>query len=237
MIPKIIYKTGRWKEYKLPEEIVHIFDKIKKDNPGITLSYFDDSMCRSFILKNFKKEVVFAYDKLIPTAYKADLFRYCLMYQNGGIYADLLHRYSKPFDNIIDFQKDELCLTRDKINIECGETEGIQISFMAAAPKNVLFLMVINQVVKNVRNNYYGKCPLAPTGPILFKEVLEKANKSLAIDLKHRYILQQRGNKYLVDNLNRTRFCTTKTEDLKKKLYPDLSKHYQELWVNKKIYK
>ncbi len=44
---------------------------------------------RAFIEQNFDREVVAAYDKLRPYSYKADLGRYCLLYQNGGWYADI----------------------------------------------------------------------------------------------------------------------------------------------------
>ena len=44
---------------------------------------------RAFIDQHFDKEVVAAYDKLVPYAYKADLGRYCLLYQQGGWYADI----------------------------------------------------------------------------------------------------------------------------------------------------
>ena len=46
-------------------------------------------MCRDFIAKHFSEEVVYTFDKLKPGAYKADLWRYCVMYITGGIYLDI----------------------------------------------------------------------------------------------------------------------------------------------------
>ena len=34
-------------------------------------------MCRDFIQKHFNMETLWAFDKLKPGAYKADLWRYC----------------------------------------------------------------------------------------------------------------------------------------------------------------
>ena len=42
-----------------------------------------------FIKSHFSKRVLYAYDKLIPGAFKADLWRYCIIYINGGIYIDI----------------------------------------------------------------------------------------------------------------------------------------------------
>ena len=50
-------------------------------------------MCREFIKVNFNPLVLKAYDTLIPTAYKADLFRLCVLYINGGIYGDLTQEF------------------------------------------------------------------------------------------------------------------------------------------------
>ena len=49
---------------------------------------FCDSDCRSFIAREYPPDVVMAYDRLIPTAFKADLWRYCVLYKYGGVYLD-----------------------------------------------------------------------------------------------------------------------------------------------------
>ena len=58
-------------------------------NDNINLEYYDDTGARDFIINNYPSEVLWAYDKLIPGAYKADLWRYCVLYINGGIYVDI----------------------------------------------------------------------------------------------------------------------------------------------------
>ena len=49
---------------------------------------FCDSDCRSFIAREYPPDVLMAYDRLIPTAFKADLWRYCVLYKYGGVYLD-----------------------------------------------------------------------------------------------------------------------------------------------------
>ena len=50
--------------------------KIKNLNPKFNYFLFDDNDCREFIRLNFRPDVLNAYDRLIPGAYKADLWRY-----------------------------------------------------------------------------------------------------------------------------------------------------------------
>ena len=49
---------------------------------------FHDAACREFIAQEYPPDVLMAYDRLIPTAFKADLWRYCVLYKYGGVYLD-----------------------------------------------------------------------------------------------------------------------------------------------------
>jgi hypothetical protein len=62
---------------------------LKSQNPEFTHYLFDDADCREFIAANFDYSVLDAFDRLIPGAYKADLWRYCVLYVRGGIYLDI----------------------------------------------------------------------------------------------------------------------------------------------------
>jgi mannosyltransferase OCH1-like enzyme len=62
---------------------------LKRQHPQFIHHLFDDNDCREFIKKFFKPNVLHAYDKLIPGAYKADLFRLCILFIKGGIYMDI----------------------------------------------------------------------------------------------------------------------------------------------------
>ena len=54
---------------------------------------YNDADCRAFIQSAFPPDVVAAYDRLIPTAFKADLWRYCVLYKFGGVYLDIKYRW------------------------------------------------------------------------------------------------------------------------------------------------
>lgn len=187
-IPPIIYKTGPKKYKNLPRELINNFKEIELENPNYKIKYYDDDMCRSFIKKNFNEKILKTYDCLVPGSYKADLFRYCLLYVNGGIYGDLSQQYLVPMDKLVDREKDRLVLVSDEFDILCLKN-GVQISFMAAVPRLSIFKDAINKVVYNVKHKKYGCSFLSPTGPNLFRKCLDKTRT------KYRMELEQKGSK------------------------------------------
>ena len=68
-------------------------DNLQTCNPELEYFLFDDNDCIEFIKTHFENDVVDAYYRLIPGAYKADLWRYCVMYIEGGIYIDIKYKY------------------------------------------------------------------------------------------------------------------------------------------------
>ena len=87
IIPLNVYQT--YKTIQLPECMQEAHNILKKQNPEFKFHLYDDEMCEDFIKKNFDKDVLFAFHNLIPGAFKADLWRYCILYINGGIYVDI----------------------------------------------------------------------------------------------------------------------------------------------------
>ena len=64
-------------------------DILKELHLDFEYKLFDHVERREFIKEYFLYEVVLAYDALIPGAYKADLWRYCVLYIYGGLYIDI----------------------------------------------------------------------------------------------------------------------------------------------------
>ena len=62
---------------------------VKSLNPELELVLYDDPQCIEFLTKYFPKVVVNRFYQLEMGAHKADLFRYCWLYINGGYYADI----------------------------------------------------------------------------------------------------------------------------------------------------
>ena len=78
-----------------------IHDNLTLNRVGVDCIHylFHDEDCRSFIEREYPPDVLMAYDRLIPTAFKADLWRYCVLYKYGGAYLDVKYKWGGPPPN------------------------------------------------------------------------------------------------------------------------------------------
>ena len=202
VIPLHIYQT--WHTKKMPPKMKECVESLKKQNPEFTHHLFDIDECREYIRSHFDEDVLNAYDKLIPSAYKADLWRYCVLYKEGGIYMDIKFKCDPNFKLIELVDKEHFVLDRpytknislkDEIawlnspeyamsaytNIDSEIWEngiiGIYNAFLVCKKNNPYLKECIDNVVKNTKNKYYGHNSLYPTGPGLMGNIYFKDGK------------------------------------------------------------
>jgi mannosyltransferase OCH1-like enzyme len=172
-IPKVIIQTSKDNEYK---SILHYnaHQTFLELNPEYEYRFFDNIDCREFIKNNFPSNVLDSYDILYPGAYKADLFRYCYIYINGGCYFDNKYILRMPLHKIIN---------KDDNNVYCKDRrDDLMFNSIILSVKNAIeFKNCIDNIVENVKNNFYGSISLEPTGPKLFNKYTYDKN----ILLKH----------------------------------------------------
>ena len=82
----VIYRTSR-SRYTNLKVYNNCYRKWMELNPSATMIWFDDLDCKRYMRKQ-PREVYDAYQRLRPGAFKADLFRLCLLYEKGGVYVD-----------------------------------------------------------------------------------------------------------------------------------------------------
>jgi mannosyltransferase OCH1-like enzyme len=223
-IPLKIYQT--WHTKDLSENMKKSIDDLKNNNPEFEHNLFDDNDCRTFIEKNFDKDVLYAYDKLIPKAYKADLWRYCLLYIAGGIYIDICF---KPVNNFkfIDFIDKEYFVSDTPLKCRDNFYLPIYNGLIISKPENEILLNCINNIVLNVKNKAYFDNPWAPTGPVLL-------GKFFTPDIHNNNLLKRYYNS-IDDNgisINNTPILMQYREYRKEKT----GKTYVELWEMGNIY-
>jgi mannosyltransferase OCH1-like enzyme len=113
---------------------------MKAANPTFSYRLFDDNECRAFIEKHFPADIVKAYDTLIPGAYKADLWRLCMLYMEGGIYLDVKFKpMGVGFDQMLD---------RDYFVKDIGG--GVYNAFMISHAKNQKLHDAIRKIVEHM---------------------------------------------------------------------------------------
>ncbi len=146
---------------------------------------FNDADCRAFIMNEYPPDVLMAYDRLIPTAFKADLWRYCVLYKYGGVYLDVkLTGVPPPHDGsatggatgcatlraIVERwlggggEDELLVLERDALGLWPSGRFGIHNAFIITKPKNPLFLECIFRIVSSSKVGGLGDTGGGETG-------------------------------------------------------------------------
>jgi FkbM family methyltransferase len=229
-IPLKIFQT--WSTKKLPEKMQIIIDDLKNKNSEFEHFLFDDNDCEEFIKNNFNEEVLYAFNNLIPGTFKADLWRYCILYIYGGIYLDIKFVCVNGFKfiNIVDkeyFVKDELCWYATYDDYKGLIWNGM----MVAKPKNEILMKCINEIASNVKNKFYGISVYDPTGPLLLSKYFtteEKQNFPIYRSRDHENDGVKMNDIYILTEYKEYR------EDRRKN---NSDKDYVYYWCMKNMYK
>jgi len=103
---------------------------------------------------------------------------------------------------------------------------------MASRPNNKIYLDAINEIVINTETNFYGRNPLSPTGPQLFRRVLDKYDGDYRMDLMDngRQLIYKETKEVVI--INRTK------DHHKVNLNGayESAKHYSQMWRRRDIY-
>lgn len=222
-IPRNIFQT--WCTKELPPHMNARVELLKVQNPEFQHFLFDDNDCRDFIQKHFHPDVLRAYDSLIPGAYKADLWRLCVLFIHGGIYMDVKFSCVNGFKlinltNRTHFVKDRF---------DCG----LYNAFICCNKGNIFLYKCIRQIVSNVKHRYYGPCCLSPTGPKLLGNVMKQSGLIVNVDLFH----YNDGGYILYKNSKIISTVYHEYQEEQKKAYEGMrTERYDALWNKRAIY-
>ena len=160
MIPKHIFQTHKSLEYLRSNHELFKAAFSWYNNKGYTYKFYTDKDCDTFMKQKFP-EIYPLYAKLHLPVMKADLWRYCVIYEYGGIYADV--------DTILLCTPD--IFIRDKDLVIAPEHSDHMCQWAFAAPaKSPVLKYVIDHVVAQIKHSFYdGKhFVLNTTGPGAF---------------------------------------------------------------------
>jgi mannosyltransferase OCH1-like enzyme len=166
-----IFQTHKSIEYiKSKPKILNAVKSWTKHSNNFKYFFYSDELCDKFMREKFSGNVYNAYLKLPMAVMKADLFRYCVIYFYGGIYADT----------------DTICMVNPYIFIKNNslltivpESDSIHLcQWVFSAPKN-------SPILKSIIDLSVEKILLAKeikgehvihelTGPLVFTEGIEK---------------------------------------------------------------
>ena len=215
-----------WHTKDLPPLMKANYDQLVSQNPELSFYLYDENECRNFIKNNFDLDVLNAYNSLIPCSYKSDLWRFCVLYINGGIYMDIKYKCVNDFKLI--------ALTEQEYFVRDRPINTTYTALIVVKPQNPIMLKCINQIVTNVREQYYGLNPLYPTGPGLLGTFFSQEDftdmKIYFTDTKTTNFSQE----YMV--YKNTIILTYYEEYRNEQKQYQKNKNYTQLWNERKIY-
>jgi len=223
VIPQNIFQTWTSKKI-LPPKMFETFLKIRRMNPRFRHYLFDDKECREFIKSYFKPDVLHAYDHIVPGAYKADLWRYCVLFIHGGIYLDVKYTPLNGFRFIQLCEKEHWVLDADG--------QGVYNALMVCKPRNPILFQAIRKIVQHVGERFYGNNYLAPTGPHLLKEWIPPHHPDM--DLHHKVLDNDPDMRIIYSK--QYPILRTYPRHIEEKTAFSKTAHYSQLWEQKGIY-
>ena len=236
MIPKIIHKViivDGGEIPKLPEPMRDAMDTFKHHNPDYKHKLYSGNECEEYIKNHFDKEILDTYLKLKPYSFRADLFRFLVVYNEGGWYSDSKQVCYEPLDKLNSLKKEFYVSIDAPINPNCLFT-----AFFGAVPKHPIMKKCIDIIVFNVNHNHYGQDCLYVTGPGVFMQG--------GIDYIRKHPDKCMIGRHIIDNQNQSFVCFDKYKFVKHKynsppiggIYSDIpgGNNYGEMWRNWDVY-
>lgn len=190
-IPKKLFQTARSFD-TLPPEIKANIDHLKALNPDWDYQFFDDERMKSYLSSKLRPEEWALLQEVNPKygVVFADIFRYVVIYNEGGVYLDVKSTATKPLSETIDPDSAFVISQWPNklgqpyvgygLHPELAEVPGgeFQQWNVIAEPGHPFLRAVITRVFQNIRNytpsqfgtDAYGV--LRVSGPIAFTHAI-----------------------------------------------------------------
>lgn len=241
-IPKWVYRSGSMSLENIPDFLRTVYEKdILAKNPGYELFYLDNADCEQFIKEEWGQDYLAVYNTLIPTAYKADFFRYLLLYTYGGIWGDFSQIPWVPFDELIDGIDRLFCLDRPATFTDIELYNAI----MMVKPKDKVVDNAITIAKSNILTRSYGVNSLDITGPVVLGQAFRASEYHLGSYTTKilvgthgttRIILNPDYEPLVMDEDNKP-VIFKKIKGHAEILYSKDNKHYDKAWHDRTVFK
>jgi hypothetical protein len=149
LIPDLITQT--WRDRSLPEAARPFAESWRRHNPQMQYRLFDDEACEALMADAFPEHLDL-YRRLPFPVMRADVFRYAVIYRDGGVYADIDMECLRPIAPLLQGRaavvatEAHITATRQR---ELGYALPLQIAncIFAARPGTVFFRAAVNHAM------------------------------------------------------------------------------------------
>ena len=144
MISKTIYQT--WNTQRLPEKLEKLHSKMRNKNSEYEHIIYTDEQMNDYMNSNADTDIKNAYWKMNHIVAKADIWRYTILFNNGGLYLDIDSEITGSLDNLIN-DKDEAIITP-----EIHENLFIQWGLIFSKDHKILE-KTLNYIIQDIKND------------------------------------------------------------------------------------
>ena len=182
-IPRIIHQTAQdWKS--LNEDFKNNIKDLREKNPNWNYKFYDKSDRVQYIENNFPDLLTF-YKAINPKfgAAQADFFRYCVLYNEGGVYLDIKSNVNRSLDDIINKEDEFVWQSGASRDWKMRNYEGIRYEimqwFICTKAKHPFLWNVLEAIQEEMqKEKYLGNSTrvsvLDLTGPDIYSKTIYK---------------------------------------------------------------
>lgn len=143
MYPKVIYFCNK----KISENDIKSSNNWKELNPEYDIKLYDDGMISSFLMEEYGELYKNIFDYLKDGPIKADFWRLCILYKNGGIYSDI---DNMPFVPLSVFIEKDI----DFVTCSSYWHYTFNPNFIISNKENIILKKCIGWYVNKYNNNH-----------------------------------------------------------------------------------
>eukprot|EP00899_Mesostigma_viride_P023136 jgi/Mesvir1/4006/Mv03700-RA.1 len=172
MIPHVLHRV--FTSRRVTQRFREVLDKAGQVDPSLEFTFADFPTAEAYISARCGPRIAWAFRMLLPGAYKADLYRCCVLYAEGGYYADIGMQLMAP---VASFVNDNATFV---VAVDPGlPGRGLLNGFLGSVRGHPVMREMMVQIVRHVEACWYTDDQtvigaLAVSGPELLGRVVRE---------------------------------------------------------------
>lgn len=164
VVPGLLHRI--WECPEIPEQYEKDMLSWMNNTEDMYVFLWTSKAREAFINKTLGPGHLQLYKRLLPGAYRADLFRYVIMYHAGGLYSDIDVHLHVNMENLRDLW-DGVTLA-----IDIDTKRLLNGAVLMSPPRHALFLCALGEVFDHSKHRIYFDSDLDISGPGILGECL-----------------------------------------------------------------